>query len=444
MPVRCRHHTRLSLLVGLSLCLVCPPAQALTIDQAIARALPHDASVVSADSRRRSADLELIRSRRWLPSNPYFNTTISSSTFEQSTGSGSQPGELAPGTENYGPAFTFFLEQEVEIAGQRSLRVRSGEQSHQITELNEIQAKRNAEAKVKTAFLTALMQRDLLQVEEDSLHWEREAEDGRDGERGQGIGRTEEETRVWRARRAQRAALRQLEESMGELRHMIRATPAEALTLEGSLPNPLAGELPPLDTLLAIARRERADLQSQRLVAEWSQVQLTLAKRNEIPSPSLSVFVSHDENGQQYGGGIGIPLPIFESPALDVRAAAVDLDKAREDVGNLEARMEAEVRAAYLSCTATAEDLRDLQQQILPRLRRIAEQRDKQFDRGQATAGQIIDAEMDVLDARRDEINVLAEHALAMVELERVVGAPPIEVNASGGTTSPEEQNAAE
>ncbi|HYD50770.1 MAG TPA: TolC family protein [Terriglobales bacterium] len=412
----------------------------MTIEDSIGVALQVDPVVRSHETRKETAALELRRSRRWLPSNPYVNTSVSSSTFERTSGGD----ELAPETERAGPAFTFFLEQQFDLAGQRSIRIESAELAANIAELNRLHARNNLAARVKTAFTVALMRREISRLEQETFHWEGQAMEAweQDPRRSLAVdvGRTNAETRLWRARRARQYVSRAYAKALAELRNLLRLPADTAIELEGTLPYDFE---PPaeVESLIARGRSQRADLQAQSLLAQWSELQVKLARRNIVPTIALSGFVSHEDGEQQFGGGIGFPLPIFDHPGYEIRSATIDLDKTRAELAAAEQRVATEIRAAHADLLAESEDGRILRDEILPRLRRIAAGRDQLFDAGQGGSAEIINAELEVVEARRDLVDAAADYAVARIELERVVAAPlsaPIE---QSGPAAADQQN---
>lgn len=415
-------------------------APALTIEEAVTRAITADPAVATSAARLRNAAIEVERSKAWLPSNPFLSTTISSSTFGQSSAS-EQPGTPLPENGKAGTAYTFFLEQEVEIAGQRSSRIAAAAHSQRVAELNHVQAQREAAATARNAFLNALTQRELVAIERDALHWEKEAlrtlqDDYGDAASGrERVELSNAEVRVWKARRTRGSADRTYQAALAELARLLHQPAGESLELQGQLPDKF-DDLPPEAGLAATAQQHRADLLARQAYTEWAVEELNLAKKNQIPTLNLSAFVSTESGEQQYGGGIGIPLPVFHSTNLEVRSAAVDYDRAQADFAGMRDRVAAEVRAAYDSCRSSEEDVTVLRDEILPRLRQIAAQRDKLFDKGQSTAAELIDAEMDVLDARRDYVLALGTRAMADVDLARAVGAPVDTIKAEISATA--------
>src|SRR5262245_39452254 len=125
----------------------------LTMADAVRRALTASYSLIAVDKRIGDAQTQVTNSSAWLASNPFFTggAAASSDRFTDSS-----QGQVPSGKEGFGPSYTFTIQQDFEIAGQRAKRMQMANESLEVVRHERRSTEASITAKVKKAFAAAL------------------------------------------------------------------------------------------------------------------------------------------------------------------------------------------------------------------------------------------------------------------------------------------------
>jgi cobalt-zinc-cadmium efflux system outer membrane protein len=186
-------------------------------------------------------------------------------------------------------------------------------------------------------------------------------------------------------------------------------------------------DLPPLDTLLAIARSARPELKSLASQRMGAASATTLAKEFWLPDLAIDLEKNYADGGPPtYTTGIGIKVPLFfwnhtSGEVAESKHREFELAAAYRD---LAAQVEQDVRQAYANAATAAEQGSYLRDELLPEARRVYDITLTSYGIGGSSA-------LDVLDARRTLLDALSQYADALgaandarADLERAVAAP--------------------
>ncbi|HVM97456.1 MAG TPA: TolC family protein, partial [Candidatus Acidoferrales bacterium] len=135
------------------------------------------------------------------------------------------------------------------------------------------------------------------------------------------------------------------------------------------------------------------------------------------------------------GGDVGFPIPVFQTKAADIHEATAERSRVADQIQALEAQAEMEVRTAYRACVVAGKTLDSQNRTIVPLSEENAQISQRQFDRDEASASDLIGQQIDLLTARRAQLDAIEAFNTSRVELERVVG---------GSLTSPTESTPAQ
>jgi cobalt-zinc-cadmium efflux system outer membrane protein len=190
-------------------------------------------------------------------------------------------------------------------------------------------------------------------------------------------------------------------------------------------PPVLAAEHEALPQLLDLALQHRADLvalrrQRQALAAERGRL-----RREAVPSPVLAFDHQRDLPGQDFWGGtLGLQLPLWnrnQGPLAQVRAQ----EQARQTEEQLlVARVRNEVTLAYRALELRRGQARRFQQMVLPPAERNLDLLRRGWQAGKFDLFRVITASRELSETRLRYLDILDDLWVAMVELERAVGAP--------------------
>ncbi|MEO8031569.1 MAG: TolC family protein [Gemmatimonadota bacterium] len=194
---------------------------------------------------------------------------------------------------------------------------------------------------------------------------------------------------------------------------------ADSLTVPPSLPS--------IDTLIAMARTNRPELQSLASQQRGAASATTLAKEFWLPDLQFGLAKNYADGGPpSYTTGVGITVPLFfwnhtRGEVAETKHRELELVAAYRDQ---QAGVDQDVRQAYANAATAAEQGSYLRDQLLPEARRVYEITLTSYGIGGSSA-------LDVLDARRTLLDALSQYADALgaandarADLERAVGGP--------------------
>jgi outer membrane protein, heavy metal efflux system len=379
-------------------------ATQLTLDEAVARALAAnpDRSAVEL------AEAQLERSRALAPSNPVF-------------GAGAQKTSQS-GIQNN---FLFFLQQEVEVGGQRTKRIEAATEGVAEKDWEHKSAQQNLAATVKSTFVHVLVSAARITLAHQGLDAARDlSEQLARRKRLTDLQRIElniAQIQESRARRYLKASERQRKDNLGTLRRLIGSPPEQSIELVGS-PQSEIKEIPPPAELIERAKQQRPDLISLRHAAQRGELQVAVEERQKIPNVTLLGEYSRFQGDYLLGGDISFPLPVFQRGTADVLEAVAERSRTSREVEKLEHEIAAEVSEAHRAYAAAAFDLALFQTEILPKSEENVEIERALYERNEVTASDLNGLQADLLNARGEHLDALEAYNDALIELERVVG----------------------
>jgi cobalt-zinc-cadmium efflux system outer membrane protein len=342
----------------------------LTLETALARA--RDASPTL---RAAAAELRAAQGRRTqaglLPTNPVVSTDLGRHT--------------APSEEQIDRGVS--LAQEIEVGGQRGLRVAGADHDVKRAEYNLAEARRTVEGEVRRALATlvAATRRTRLAADGTTLA-RRLAETAAKRARAGDLGTLDvrlAEIAVAQAEQARAQAETARDEAENHLAAVIGAEPAEVVVAgndEGPASLPNASESALVEHALAVrpdlaaAREERAQRESQAALAH---------RRGWIPNPTLRGFYRQELLNEQIAGGeISVPLPIWnreQGVEIELRAQA---SRATAEVERLQREVPRQVHLALVRLRAATEAWTRYRDNALPAARSASDLLQHQLEAG--------------------------------------------------------------
>lgn len=194
---------------------------------------------------------------------------------------------------------------------------------------------------------------------------------------------------------------------------------ADSLTVPDSLP--------PIDTLLALARATRPEIRGLMSQQRGAASATSLAKQFWLPDLQVGLEKNYADGGPPtYTTGVGITVPLFfwnhtRGEVAESKHHEFELAAAYRD---LVAQVDQDVRQAYANAATAAEQSGYLRDQLLPEARRVYDITLTSYGIGGSSA-------LDVLDARRTLLDALSQYADALgaandarADLVRAIGGP--------------------
>lgn len=361
-------------------------AAPLTLEHAIEQAQSVSPIVRAAQARLQQAEGRSTIARYLVPSNPRLIANATTDRLLQNQGEG---------------AVDVGVEQELEIFGQRGLRIAMSDAELAAFRLELEAARARVRADVESSYYELLFQERRIAALRAAVEQAARVEEAARRRAAAGdIGEAEHTliaADLATARADALAAEADRKAVAARVAVLAGKSPTEAVTTTGELPAGAA--IPALDAWLALARQRRPDLRAAAAALAAGDREIALRKRERLPNPTLSIGYARDrgvfagDDVQPRGivtglsdvdqflvAGIAIPLPLLRSGkgeiaeargrraetaanrdvlafgiATDVAAAHARYEEARQraiDLGNVESTLAATLaryETAYLA-----------------------------------------------------------------------------------------------
>lgn len=240
------------------------------------------------------------------------------------------------------------------------------------------------------------------------------------------LGETRESDRIkasveWlRQQRNLRSAEREAEAAEIIVRTLALEPLPRPLTIRGDLPRPF----PSLDREKLKARlvERNPRLQAALSEAARSEALLSFARRGRVPDLGVSVFHEREVDREANGFALALRLPLWNANRGEIararaasRLAAAAAERTRIDLTTeLEARLkELEVAASQVAL---------LEEEILPAATRSLSLARFTYEEGETSLLDLLDAQRTHRDTEREAVDTRLAMALALTELQRLVG----------------------
>lgn len=181
--------------------------------------------------------------------------------------------------------------------------------------------------------------------------------------------------------------------------------------------------LPPLEQVMAAARRLRPDLVAARARSEAAQAARSLEQASIIREASGMVGSKSMGGVHSFIAGVTIPIPFFDPNRGEIRrAAAVSRAVAQESVW-MESQAIADVASAWETARILAEQIVRLQQGFLRRAEDARRITVAAYREGAVPLVQVLDASRALADVRDLYYRTLFAQRLSILELNAAIGA---------------------
>lgn len=304
------------------------------------------------------------------------------------------------------------LTQEIEIGGQRGLRIRAARRGLARADFGVRDAARSTLAEASTAFFGTLAANRRLELAEDVLSLNQRLLTATRAQLRAGdisaLDANLVEIETGRARARVLAERREAIRAMLELKRLAALPPDQPLLLLDA-----ALEAPPqallnLDSLVALALDRRPDLAAGTAAVEEQQMRIRLARRAAIPNLSVGVIAMRDRSGDasRIGVGVAIPLPVWDRNQGIIAQRHATAEQARWQVRATELQIRTQVTGAYRAYLAATEEVRIYEEEVLRPARENQRLLDTAYRAGKIglpelllLRNQLLDAELGYWDA---------------------------------------------
>ena len=233
------------------------------------------------------------------------------------------------------------------------------------------------------------------------------------------------EIRYGQARKEIFAAVASFQNSLMDLRRLLGWEPDRSIELKGQLRN-LPKTLP-LPDLLQRAQAQRPDLLEAKREVSRVEAALDLTRRLIVPNPTFQGIYWTETEGPQgpsklVGGGISIPLPVFDRKQGELVTQGGELNRGRHQVVSVTRNIEQEVKTAFLAYEAARQSVEVFEAEVLERIEENFQFIEIAYREGKIGLLQLIVVQDDLIAAQLSYVNSLGQYREAEVNLAQAVG----------------------
>ena len=213
---------------------------------------------------------------------------------------------------------------------------------------------------------------------------------------------------------------------------LLNRPPSQADSIEprGTIRD-LAPPPPPEDELVRIAHSQRPDIVANRLGVTSALANVNVQQRERFPDvfalyTPYGFNANNDTPGARgatsWGAGIFATVPLFNRNQGNIHRAQHNVHQTQLEVSGLESQVIAEVQGASLEYASSRAAVERFERSILPRAKRIKNDKYKLFTSGEEGLVTYLNAQRDYNDVIRTYRDVLIRHRRSMLTLNTVVG----------------------
>lgn len=382
--------------------------------QILAFADEHSPALVVARSTRARADAALVAASPRLYANP--ELTISAGP--------------RIGANGVGVDVDVGLWQQLQIAGERKLRIAAANRLQDLTDAEIDRVRWEVRCDVQAAFHRALVERERAALAMRVLTFQEEV-----------LGVVERQVKAGdaatlslRLAEAEVAQARQARVAADQSHRVSRIRLAQlAGWPTGRVPR-VAGELgsprrpPTTDELVAIAKGELPSLRASEAALAEARSRVAVARRETWPRPSIGVQYRREDNPspeRPYDvvlGGIALSIPSFQTNQGERAQARADVHVARAELDAATFLLTARIEEARSEVVAAAERMEAYGSEILPRLEENLVLLRRSFELGEIDILSLSVGRERFLRIQSDALTAHVDYLTAEAGLERVVG----------------------
>ncbi len=388
--------------------------EALTIELAVETALEHNPDLLAIRQEVEVARGRQVRSQLFNRFNPSLN--------------GQAWNRNNPGSGNEAD-FQVTLSQEVEVAGQRGLRREAAARNVSRVEAQVKDRERLITGQVKRAFFRALTLKKRLELRREIEKLNRRIRDASKARFEAGVAPIMEsnlaEIRYGQSRKETFVAEASFRNALVNLRRLLGWEPDRAIELDGQLRN--SPRAVPLPDLLQIAQAQRPDLLAAKREVARVKAAMDLTRRLIVPNPTFQGFYQTETEGPEgasklMGGGISIPLPVFDRKQGELVTQGGELNRGRHQMMAVTRNIEREVETAFQAYEAARRSVEVFEAEVLDRIEENFRFIEIAYREGKIGLLQLIVVQDDLITAQLSYVDSLGQFRVAEANLEQAVG----------------------
>jgi cobalt-zinc-cadmium efflux system outer membrane protein len=309
-------------------------------------------------------------------------------------------------------SYQLSISQELEVAGQRGIRIQAAESAVEGARLSGEEAARQLLAGVSAAYFEAFAAARRWEVAGAGAALAQRLLDAtlvqlREGKVSD-LDANLAEIDAGRARGAFLRTKREAAAAQLELQRVIGLPPEQEIRLAEAEPEAPGVESQDVESLVELGLARRPDLAAKRAAVAGAALRLELARREAVPNLRIGPLAERDAAGEaaRLGAVIGLSLPLWNRNQGTVEARRAELRQAELELQTLESSVRSEIAQAYRASSAASEEVETLRSSVIDpatenqRLLEIAYQAGKiGLPTVLLVRGQLLGAQLDYWDA---------------------------------------------
>ena len=387
-------------------------AGGMTVDDALRDAAARNPELATLRLEEEVARAQLDKAELPFVANPIMESYTSRKERLPEEGTGS--------VTNYGVRLT----QEVEVAGQRGIRIDVARKNLARVGLEIRDRERLLRYDVKSAFAAVLAFRERLGLMGEVVRLKEELLDlTRTKYQAGDVSALEVNLAEVEASKA-RSDLIAAERAFGESRLSL-----QGLTGGGAAPlPPVEGQVVPEITVLPDkeplkqAMAERPDMKAAMVEVERTGRADALVRREAIPNPSFGGFYNRDELRSEVGVILSVSIPLFDRKQSQKREARARLEQARIRKAGIGLTAEREFEQEYGALASALRQFAVYKGEILARALENLDLLNLAFKEGKISFFDVRLAQRDAIDLRLAYLDTLLKVRQAIYGMERTIG----------------------
>jgi len=187
-----------------------------------------------------------------------------------------------------------------------------------------------------------------------------------------------------------------------------------------------------LSKLVGEALQNRGDLVALRRTRDSAQSGVRLAKVNRVPDVDVGLGWTRATKSEAtldptpefdtLGLTVSLPLPLWNRNKAAIATARFTAEQAQKQLESAELKAEVQLRQAFTAYRSAVERLNHYRGTILKDADAVLEAKRFSYQRGQATLLELLEAQRKANEVHAGYNDSLADHAKALIELERAAG----------------------
>ncbi len=335
------------------------------------------------------------------------------------------------GNTRFLPAFSPMIQQLIETAGKRGLRMEGAELGTEASEFDLLDVTRTLSNAVRHAFYGLLLTQKTLEVAKDNLERYDQIKDANAIRLRVGDISETDFTRIEVESLKAQADLDRAETAMKQARTdllLLLGWPENSYTLTAVDAWPKANlndESSKEESLTQKALENRPDFRAAKIRIDQAGKFLELARRLVYPDVTVNAaFLRDPGNYFSNTGQIGfsVPLPIFYRQEGEIAKANVTLNNAEINLRQTEQNIRADITKALSSWKSADAIARRFEQSVLERIEKMRSAQEFAYQKGAVGLLDLIDAERNYKAMMLDYYTALANRSNAWADLLMALG----------------------